>query len=464
MSEEYHMLFGKQKTNLILTTVAVLLLTALLLILVLYKQDEPSAQSAGLSGDVSSVDLVGRQISGMTQMRVDNANGGFTIENSDGTYQVKELDGLPANGTLVQYMVESGFDVVVTEEVGTVDAAGDFGLEEPSAVVTIDFTDGSSFCYELGDPVPSEDDLRYMRVKGTSYVYVVNTDSRLLQNSGVFLSADVVNSSDSEVDYFSLSGSQFPQGLTVKQTETGYRLTVPEEAACEPEAVERAVAYLPTLPSKGVKEVRPDEDTLARYGLLEPDIILEYQIGQQIYRLSIVRHGGRYFVLRSGVDLIYEVEAQYVEHWYSVTSFSLRDKHVLPLQAEDVASISVFSAGEERTVMILKSLDEFKSTEEKPAYIYELHDERGCLIPGEDFLSLVESLNGLLAIGEDQPAKGETHLQLNLWLQSGARTSLLLLEEDNRYFAVLNGEPAGEISRADAQKIYSVANALLSSK
>jgi len=347
------------------------------------KQETASSETSA-----STIELVSKTSQDIVSMSVKNKKGGYTlvpVEKSDTgssassaasgtaaeiTYLVKELGGVPINNTAASQVVQNGFSLVATKNLGIVSNLSEFGLKDPQATVEVAFKDGSAYNYKIGNPSATDSSAYYMCGENSDNVYIVSIDGGILESKTYFVSKTVmaVTSSSGVNDFtkITLSGTNFSQPVTVEKSGTESVITSPVSAPTDAEKLSAVESALTDLTADSVEAVNPDAEALKNYGLDAPFAIADFTVNKESYRLLVgAKKDSSYYVKLDKVDAVYLVKAESLDAWVSTNAFALRSKDILKPDITAVKSLSVTAGGTVQTFAVARTKDETKSTQDK---------------------------------------------------------------------------------------------------
>ena len=155
-----------------------------------------------------------------------------------------------------------------------------FGLEDPAARVQVEFTDGASLAFRIGDSVPQETPAYYFYVEGDSHIYTVGTDvyeAYTYTRIGLHDVRDPALKGEL-IDRIAFSGSD---PFTAEKREDGWYLTAPFVYPLSDAAVNGLLSKLEGL--RFAQYVAPeDEADLSACGLLPPRRSVTLDIAESI--------------------------------------------------------------------------------------------------------------------------------------------------------------------------------------
>ena len=160
--------------NLIIVAVSIVVLGSVASILLLTGNKEGNTSSAALT---DTIELVSKKSGDIVSMQVKNKKGSYTLlpivtpsSSASGaagniTYQIKELSGVPINTETAAQVVQNGFSLIATKNLGTFKDLNPFGLKTPQTTVEVTFKDGSHYNYKIGDTSPTDSSVYYRPAK-----------------------------------------------------------------------------------------------------------------------------------------------------------------------------------------------------------------------------------------------------------------------------------------------------------
>ena len=205
-----------------------------------------SSGSSSTASSEAAIQLISKSSDNVASMKVTNKKGSYTLvplpsgslgtstssassgASSSVTYTVQELNGCPVNTGETGSAVQNGFSLSATKNLGKVSSLADYGLKNPQATIEVTFKDGTTYGYKIGNVTATDSSAYYMCGLESDNVYVVSVDAGLLEDANYFVTKDMLtisassssttstDSSSSANDFtkISLSGKNFPKGVT----------------------------------------------------------------------------------------------------------------------------------------------------------------------------------------------------------------------------------------------------------
>ncbi len=443
-------------------------------------------ETASSEASASTIELVSKTSQDIVSMSVKNRKGSYTLipvekkavgsssasstATADITYMVKELGGVPINSSAAAQVVQNGFSLVATKNLGTVGNLDEFGLKDPQATVEVSFKDGSTYNYKIGNASATDSSAYYMCGENSNNVYIVSIDGGILESRNYFVSKEILAiTSGSGVNDFAkiiLSGTNFPQPITVVKSGSSGVITSPVSAQTDTEKLGAVETALTTLTADSVEAVNPDAAALKAYGLDKPAAVAEFTVNRGNYKLLVgARKGSNYYVKLDKVDAVYLVKAESVEAWVKTDAFALRSKDLLKPDITSVKSLSVDAGGAVQTFAVARTKDEKKSTEDKIQYTYQVTGTGDKKVDYEkNYTAYFDRVTGvqLLEAASTNPSGAPAlKLEYTYFDKSGTDTVAFYKNGDRLYLAAVNGTVYGMVTEDDVQKIISGAKALL---
>jgi hypothetical protein len=474
--------------NLIIVAAGVVVLGGVTAALMLTGSGKDGAASSASSA--AAIELVSKKSEDIVSMSVKNKKGSYTLipvvtkitassvssgaaSETETTYTVEGLNGVSVDKTLAGQVVQNGYSLVASKNLGTVTNLEEYGLKDPQAEVKVKFKDGSSYNYKIGSLCPTDNSSYYMCGENSSNVYMVSIDAGLLDSASYFVSKDMLNitSSTGENDFteIKLSGKNFAQPITIQKTDSVTSITSPVSAETDVTnygALEKALA---SLTADSVEAVSPDAAALKKYGFDAPAAVAEFTVNKGSYKLLLGnKSGDKYYAMLDKQNVVYLVPRSSVSAWAETSMFALRNKFLVMPLIQTVKSISVTQGTATETLTVTRTKDETKSTQDKPAYTYKaagtggkaLDYEKGFRTFYEQLISL-ELLESAEAVPSGEPVYT---IQYAYFDKTATDTVRFYKSGDRRYTATVNGKVFGTVVSADADKVIESFKLLQSGK
>nr|WP_319489610.1 DUF4340 domain-containing protein [uncultured Caproiciproducens sp.] len=444
-------------------------------------KDEASSSETS----AATIELVSKTSQDIVSMSVKNQKGSYTLipiekpaastssaasgTAADITYMVKELGGVPINNAAASQVVQNGFSLVATKNLGMVDNLDEFGLKNPQATVEVAFKDGSNYNYKIGNVSATDSSAYYMCGENSGNVYTVSIDGGILENKNYFVSKDImaITSSSGENDFTSitLSGTNFPQPVTVTKNGSASVITTPVSAQTDAAKLSAIETALATLTADSVEAVNPDAAALKTYGLDKPSAIAEFTVNKGSYKLMVgAKKDASYYVKLDKVDAVYLVKAEGVDAWANTNPFALRSKNLLTPDISTVKSLSVAAGGTVQTFTVTRTKDETKSTQDKIQYTYQATGTGDKKLDYEknytDYYNQVIGVQLLEAANQNPSGTPYLKLEYAYFDKSEKDTVAFYSSGDRLYTAVVNGSVYGIVTQDDIEKIISGSKSL----
>jgi hypothetical protein len=478
--------------NLIVVAGCIVVLGGVTAALLLTGNKEAATASSAVS--TGTIELVSKTSEDIVSMAVTNQKGSYTLlpmaaavsssaasgtaSTASGTasaitYEIKGLKGVPINTEATGQVVQNGFSLNATKNLGTVDDLDQFGLKTPQAKVEVTFKDGSTYNYKIGNASATDSTAYYMCGENSNNVYIVSIDSGILESENYFVNKTVLSitnaSGTNDFTTIKLSGTNFPSPITIKKDGTVNAITSPVNAQADSTTIGTVETALASLTADSVAAVSPDAAALKSYGLDKPAAVAEFTVNKGSYKLLIgAQKDSSYYAMLDKVNVVYLVKADSVSAWVATNAFALRDKSLLMPDITSVKSLAVAVGGTNSTLTVARTKDETKSTQDKPVYSYKVTGTGGTAIDfSTNYTEFYKSIIGvqLLEAADKKPAGNpDLNVEFQYFDKSGKDTVAFYKDGDRRYIAVVNGSVYGTVTSADAEKIISDLKLLESGK
>jgi hypothetical protein len=381
------------------------------------------------------------------------------------SYTVKELTGCPINTGETSSVVQDGFNLSATKNLGTVSNLSDYGLSSPQATVEVTFKDGSTYGYKIGNATATDSSAYYMCGLESDNVYVVSIDDGLLEDATYFVERDMIsitaNATNSTVQFtkIALSGQNFPTATTLTADEDG-KITITEPNAFEADtnnlaALEEA---LTSVTADSVAAIHPDAAALKKYGLDNPTVKVAFTAEKKDHVLTIgAKNGDNYYAMVDGVDVVYNVAYKYLKDIVSQSLFGLRSKLVFLPNIETVKQIEVTSSGKTDVMNVTRTENTASSTESDKAYDYKITGNEGKSLDYDtNYRNTYQTIISLEVFADTNTVPSETPavtIKYSYFDKSSQDTVALYQVDDRRYAVVFDGTVCGLCTKNDVETI-----------
>lgn len=249
-------------------------------------------------------------------------------EQSTCYHNVIGLGNLQQDNTLVSYLVDSLAvllaDKFVEENPQDLTV---YGLDVPSAVVTLDFEEGEDIVISFGSRSPTDEKLIYCEANG--FVFLVNYYSveGIFAQPKDFAELDLISNSGSYVENIKIERSDFSDTVELRylteyaEAEEGmvydenvlYEFVSPFSLKLDPDKGKKLYSKLSPLGMDSCEYVEKNDDNLAACGFDNPKAVVTFTIDDTEYVLTI---GGKladksgYYAILSDIDGIYSISTK----------------------------------------------------------------------------------------------------------------------------------------------------------
>jgi hypothetical protein len=467
------------KRNLIIVSAFIIVLGGTTAALMLTGNGKDTAGSSVSSPD--SIQLVSKKEEDIVSMSVKNKNGSYTLipiktplvgaastastssQDLITTYTVKGLEDLDIDKAATDQVVQNGYSLSATKNLGAVTNLEEYGLKDPQAVVEVSFRDGSHYNYKIGSPSATDNTSYYMCGENSNNVYLVGVDSGILDSEKHFINKNVLaitnTGKDNEYTKIKLSGKNFPQPVAVEMVDNVMTMTSPIHSSIDDNKLAGVQNSLTTLIADSVEAVHPDAAAIKKYGLDVPTAVAEFTANKENYKIMVgAKNGNQYYAALDPTKAIYLVKESDVSAWAEISDFTLRSKLLILPTIDSLKSIAVEKGNASSAVTVERTKDEQKSTQDKPAYTYKVLSQDGKELQYDTsyksfFISLIslETLEG----ATQKPSGSPTYRVTYSYFDKGSTDTVEFYKSsDRRYTAVVNGEIFGTIVSTDVDKVF----------
>lgn len=454
-----------------------------------------AGSSAASSG--ASLELISKKSQDVVSMKVTNKKGTYTLvpepqkassaasgsasSESDVFYTVKGLEDCPINTSATESVVRNGFSLAATKNLGTVSSLSQYGLSNPQATVEVQFKDGTTFNYKIGNQTATDTTAYYMCGQTSDNVYVVSADEGILEDEKYFVSKELLavpknaassssSSGQTTVDYdftkLTLSGSNFPKTIRFEKKGDTLAMTLPASFEANADKLSTVETSLENLTAESVEAVHPDAAALRKYGLDKPTAVAEFTVNKKSYKLSLGASSGKNcYAMLDGVNVVYAVSRENTAEWADAKLLDLRTKLIYLPNIETVQSIDIRRGTESHTLHISRkestaSSAPASSGSSKKSYDYTVTGTSGKVLDYEDnYKHFYQQLIGIsiFADTEKEPAgEPEVTITYHYFDKPGTDTVAFYPDGDRRYTAVKGGVVYGTVTKSGVDTVFDV--------
>lgn len=328
----------------------------------------------------------------------------FTLrKNEDGLMTVADFDGLPRNAAAVESLLSALLTIAPQSQVLTDATEAELkacGLLDPAAYVSVTYTDGESFSFDLGNLESGENAHYYFRKTGETDVYLAEASlyQTVTRPAADYLATVLTpaptpasddDSGTAKLEKLTLSGSLRSAPVVLRRTEENdppsirlagsFVVAQPYLRAVNTELVYPWETGLCDAAASGVAAVHPTAEQLAAFGLNDPHSVasLTFAIypsatsdgtsdvsesaytepyNRVSYTLSLggKDENGDYYALVDGVDIVYTVAASAVP-WAEATFDDLVSATLFLRYITEVSDIAITVNGTTSVVHLTHS-------------------------------------------------------------------------------------------------------------
>lgn len=267
----------KKKLIIIISVVAVLIVSAVAVYFISMLSDTPSPEAEQEENEARTV-VYSDDATLFNSLTVENEHGSYTLVRDGDSIVIEGREQIPLLSASSTSMFETFADVYVVRTISE-DSTEGFGFDSPSAVLTVKKADGSEKTMYIGDIAANTEGCRYMCFAGESAVYLMDADrsERYLADKSLLYSKTVSKyfTSDEMVS-ISIVRPDGEEILLRPSNEeesgdmnfiSGYTMEKPFLFGADSDIVTSLCETLAALPSASVVEDDVTEEMLDEYGI-----------------------------------------------------------------------------------------------------------------------------------------------------------------------------------------------------
>lgn len=471
----------KQTTKTIIILLAVLLVlgggVGLLLLTGQDNTAEPQPASSAESSDSAAL-ITGREIGDVSAVAVQAAGENWTMVPDGDYFAIQGYEDIPSENASIAGVVNSLLTMGSFRNLGAKDELEAYGLAgDEAAQVEIRYQDGKKDSFTVGK-VTSESGGRYVLWDGEVHL-VSGISYRLFEGMCSFFRLDLYSVPDRADDegnppadgltdilyHLKLSGTHFPQEVEIAYDTSvvnQYLMNAPVVAESGTELMKTILASLKAPTALSVAAAKPDDETLERYGLLEPYAVADFDLNNEKHVLTVspLLSGNRYLMVDGG-KLIYQVEDSVVSSWAEADLLKLRMSYVWLEMIQEVSQLEITDAdGQSRVIRVQR-----EEKEDGSGYDLSVFTAQGKEIPLRGYQDFYMDVVGIpVFLQQEAESIGETaawRVEYRHFDGSAPTVVEYRPAGDQRYAAMLNGAYSGLVRQSDTDKVFAGLDELL---
>lgn len=429
---------------------------------------DSSSQTVKEESEDTSVLLIDSSSDKIKSISAENEYGSFTMSrpaSGKTAWSIEELNGINQSSTLLSGMAENvaQFTAYKTVEENASDLSK-YGFEKPSGEFTVEFSDGTSRTFSVGD-VSTKARYRYICEKGKSDVYMILNSkvSYFIEPKENFVNTSLIEKpSDSDMPDYGT--------LTIHRSDLDYDMVFENDPYDKTDMFSSQVmtepifSYLNVSVSSGIthgmwglsaeacEKIFPGEEDFKEYGIDKPAAEVSFKGNGYDYKLKI---GNAVYKVNDEGEDTDEIEAYYcyltgsdgIDCIWKISASSLPWTTVLP--GDVVTSLMTTN-----NIMDVSEVT-VKSKDKDIKYAIDSDGEstvKSVKMNGEDVdVSLFQDLYKFLLtcptseIYFDEP-QGESYLTIEISCKDGYNDVMeFYTDSSRRTVVVLNGRPSFRI-------------------
>lgn len=319
-------------------------------------QAEPAQENSSIAQ--TDVDLLQKQEGELTSVEVTNQVGGFRVSFDGETIRVSDLDEtIPLAESKLESMRSGMLSVHAEQKIEQVSDLSDFGLEQPRAVVTASYHDGSTFAFEIGADAPGGQGVYCKTDDDSVYVFAEQTVSKFLGSLVDLVDTAVTKPPKTEsgepakIKQVTFTGQTDAEPITIERKadekdaalET-FRLVTPGQGSVDYEK-EQVIADLLSIRADQATALNPTDEQLIHFGLKEPTAVVEFVYDENGTQQKCVLYAGKsegtvVYLMREGRPVVYAVASDRLP-WLTMNYGDFVSKRAPMPNIQDLQSVTV---------------------------------------------------------------------------------------------------------------------------
>lgn len=237
----------------------------------------------------------------LTKLTVTNEKGEFVITAEGESYTIKEIEKAPLLTDSIASAAENAVSMTADQFVEETEDLAKYGLSEPRATVTAEFSDGKVNTFKVGDDVPNTTTKVYLTADDKNvYTYLKSKVSAYLGEKFDFVNTLAVpeynQQSGEEVNRLTVERADLTEPLVIESIASddedviqvySYRLVSPYDAYADLKDAPNFMYSLFGLKAKSAQWVGMTEEDYERAGLNNPSCTVTVETTEKTYTLTL---------------------------------------------------------------------------------------------------------------------------------------------------------------------------------
>lgn len=336
---------SKKKLLLLAAIAVVLLLVALIALTTTAPKEDSDTSTVEIiqilesSQDISYIDvsnetgayrIVPDLTGASSTSSAETADDATSEETEEQLWQIEELAGTPQYQTKYTDMVTLMGDLEAESQLENPKDLVEYGLDQPSASVTVQYADGTDKTVQLGIQSPGDTGGYYCKLSDSDTIYVlssVNAEKFLrrmldyvdltlvptLQTVNYDTSSDGTSSDSTEgtLEISNITITRNDLDAPVVFSNTDNQLTR-NGAQLDSTLEEQLRISFSDLMADSTVAIQPSEEQLTQYGFNQPTAVISYTVSGATYTVTVGAQvedaqTESYYIMRDGVDVVYTI-------------------------------------------------------------------------------------------------------------------------------------------------------------
>ena len=308
--------------------------------------------------------LLDTEMNVLESIVVENMSGGYCATCENGEISINDLDGVPLDSSVISKLKNCLSKIQSESEVQNgIERLTDFGLDQPSATVTIK-SKQEEFVLMLGDVVPDEKEVRYVEWNDKVYTMEESKVEVFFYDKYTFVSKQITPSyEDGSDDYLvtsvKIEGEQREKPLEIKLAESqelagymvnSYELVSPLQYPATADIYEQFLTFVFNMEAEEIVKIKPDSSEIEKYDLKEPYISAQiiYQDEEENEKeitlsVSQADEDGNVYVWKQDTAIIYKCSKETVA-WMESSEESLVSKTIAVPDIRSLQKLEIYDA------------------------------------------------------------------------------------------------------------------------
>lgn len=412
------------------------------------------------------------------EINVENTDGSFAVksntpEGEATVYTLVGFEGFDMQSGIADEVANTCADLHFTEIISAEGELKDFGLDDPRATVTVNYSDDTRAVIRVGSEAASELGV-YIAFGSSDAVYLVGADDvkPFLYSVNDFISLAITdnneNSDNAEFSTLTITGTHYDEPITLEPNkdeaiDAAYLVTAPKKMVANATESYDIAGSVRGLQAESVVCANPSDNQLESYGLSDPyaTVKASYPDTDITLHACAPNDSGLVYVYNPDKNVVYNIQLAAVS-WANTSLDLLIPEYITQIKLAAVSKIEFKASDSAYTFDVsstTESITDDSGTEQQVTTTTASYN--GEELKEDNFNIFFQNLNGIKNQGAVD-GSGDEVMEFTVSYSTGRDPDAVkVYKAENAAYAVeLNGEKIGSASKTYIDQLIKSADSL----